>query len=283
MPVVLLSDRGVIEVKGPDAADFLNRLLTNQVPDHPAPQASHAALLTPQGKVLATLLIVRHPEGADGFLLDCASPCLAETLKRLTLYKLRAACTITDVSAEWHVSAHWPAAAHEAIARAQSIAFHDPRHDAMGLRVLSRTRPDISDDRALYEAHRIRAGLAEDGKDFEPNTVFPHEINLDHSQGLDFQKGCYVGQEVVSRMEHRGTARNRMVVIGFTRDSAPTAGAELRAGGPLIGHIGSVGAEGQGLALVRLDRVAKAQAQEHPITAEGKPVTLTLPDWIAHA
>ena len=94
MPTVLLADRGVIEVKGPDAADFLNRLLTNQVPDQPAPLASHAALLTPQGKVLASFMIVRHPHLEDGFLLDCARACLPDTLKRLALYKLRAACTI---------------------------------------------------------------------------------------------------------------------------------------------------------------------------------------------
>ena len=281
MPTVLLADRGVIEVKGPDAADFLNRLLTNQVPDQPAPLASHAALLTPQGKILATLFIIRHPVAEDGFLLDCARACLPDTLKRLALYKLRAACTITDVSDQWHVSAHWPA--QDAPESADVIRVHDPRDPAMGTRLLSRTPPQTQDDMALYESHRITLGLAEDGKDFEPNTVFPHEINLDHSHGLDFHKGCYIGQEVVSRMQHRGTARNRIVVIGFQPDTPPPAGCEVRAGGTLLGQITSVDPHGHGLALLRLDRVADAHNNAQPLTADGHPLTVALPDWIKHA
>ena len=287
MPTVLLSDRGVIEVAGPDAADFLNRLLTNQVPQELAPTnsarlASHAALLTPQGKVLATLFILRHPSKQDSFLLDCARVCLSDLIKRFTLYKLRAACTITDVSAAWHVKAVLTAddAPQDT---SGGIAYHDPRHAEMGLRLLS-PDPTASDNGpAAYDTRRIAYGLAEDGKDFAAGDVFPHEINLDHTNGLDFHKGCYIGQEVVSRMEHRGTARNRIVTIGFADHAPPPAGCEVRAGGLLLGHTGSVGAKGQGLALLRIDRVAEAQANAQPITAGDTPITVTLPDWMNHA
>jgi folate-binding protein YgfZ len=290
MPTVLLSDRGVIEVAGPDAADFLNRLLTNQVPEKSAQKepvaqdsarlASHAALLTPQGKVLASFMIVRHPHQEDGFLLDCARSCLAESLKRFTLYKLRAACTVKDVSDLWHVHAVWPSTQPLTAKIEDSVAFDDPRHAEMGMRILSRHRLASEHDPSDYDNRRIGFGLAEDGKDFASSDVFPHEINLDHTNGLDFHKGCYVGQEVVSRMHHRGTARNRMVVVDFAGENPPAAGSEIKSGALLMGHLGSVGTQGTGLALLRIDRVQEALAKAQELTVNDMRLIPHLPDWI---
>lgn len=279
MPTARLSDRGVIEVAGPDAADFLNRLLTNKVPEQPAPQAGYAALLTPQGKVLADMLIVRHPHATDGFLLDCARICIPETLKRFTMYKLRAAITMKDASDHWWVEAGWaepqPFGPHDE----NRHVFDDPRHSQMGQRAMVSGPSKTDSDGLAYHSHRISLGLAEGGKDFDYGSVFPHEINLDHVHGLDFQKGCYVGQEVVSRMEHRGTARNRIVPVTFAEGQRPADGSPLMAGPLQIGNLGSTNAKGQGLALLRIDRVQEAQAKHQTITAGGMECLPHIPDW----
>ena len=280
MPTALLSDRGVIEVAGRDAANFLNRLLTNLVPEQPAPQACYAALLTPQGKVLADMLIARHPHKPDGFLLDCAQICVADMLKRFTLYKLRADITFQDVSADWAVEADWDAQAPWGSPSETRYVITDPRHPELGQRAfVPKDHHAIVDDSA-YHTHRIRLGIAEGGQDFVYGQVFPHEINLDHVHGLDFQKGCYVGQEVVSRMEHRGTARNRIVPVMFPDGVTPPGGSEITAGALPLGHLGSTSKNGQGLALLRLDRVQDAQAKNQTITAGGCICLPLIPDWV---
>ena len=283
MPTARLSDRGVIEVAGPDAADFLNRLLTTQVPEQPAPQASYAALLTPQGKVLADMLIVRHPQKPDGFLLDCAGISMPEVLKRFTLYKLRAAITLKEASDLWSVEAGWGAAQPFGPQDDTRHVFDDPRHRAIGQRAMVSGPSHPDSDSVAYHSHRISLGLAEGGKDFDYGSVFPHEINLDHVHGLDFQKGCYVGQEVVSRMEHRGTARNRIVPVTLAAGASLAQGTPLMAGSLTIGHLGSTNAQGQGLALLRIDRVEEAKAKQQTITAGGLACLPHIPDWVQQA
>ena len=129
-----------------------------------------------------------------------------------------------------------------------------------------------------YHAHRIALGVPEGGKDFSFGDVFPHEALMDQLHGVDFDKGCYVGQEVVSRMQHRGTARTRIVPLVYLEGSPPAAGSEVTAGGRILGASGS-GAGARGLAMIRLDRAADALAAGETIRAGGLPVRIEKPDW----
>jgi tRNA-modifying protein YgfZ len=270
-----LADRAVLSVSGADAETFLNRLLTQSVPEAGRTQSAYAALLTPQGKVISDMIILRNPHQPDGFLVDCPLAVAPDLVKRLTVFRLRAAVTIEDRSAELGVTALWGGQHPEAGA----IASPDPRLPAMGYRVIGARGQDNTEATRAYHAHRIGCGLSEGGKDYMFGSVFPHEINLDQLHGLAFDKGCYVGQEVVSRMEHRGLARTRLVPVVFPDGFAASEGIEVLAGTLPAGHLGSVTTGGKGLALLRLDRVAEAQAKGQTITAGGVALVPHKPDW----
>jgi folate-binding protein YgfZ len=128
-----------------------------------------------------------------------------------------------------------------------------------------------------YEAHRIALGIPSGGLDFSYGDAFPHESDMDQLGGVDFAKGCYVGQEVVSRMEHRGIARTRAIPVRYD-GAAPAAGAPIMAGERQVGRMGSA-AGGSGLALLRLDRVAEALSRGEPLVANGVLIRPRKPDW----
>ena len=234
--------RGVVRVGGADAAGFLQGLLTNDVQGLAQGEARYAALLSPQGKILFDFLVVAD---ADGFLLDCAREQAAALAARLGFYRLRAKVSVADVSGEVEVAAD---------ASPGDGAYRDPRHEELGWRriVPLGTAPAA----ATYDARRIALGIPAGGRDFAFGETFPHEANLDRLHGIDFKKGCYVGQEIVARVEHRGLARKRIVPLTY-EGAAPRQGAEVKAGDVTLGAMGS-SAEGRGLALVRLDRLAEA-------------------------
>jgi folate-binding protein YgfZ len=238
--------------------------------------AGYGGLLTPQGKILFDFIV--HDAGADRFLLDVAREKAAELAKRLGFYKLRAAVAIADRSDELRVIAAWdgvPTLPEGAIVAA------DPRLAALGHRaiVASDTVPAAGGHTSpsAYRAHRIRLGVPEGGADFAFGDAFPHDADMDQLGGVDFTKGCYTGQEVVARMEHRGTARRR--VIAVAADTAlPPAGTPVMAGDIEIGALGS--SEGsRGLASLRLDRAADATRAGRAITAGGVVLQLTIPAW----
>ncbi|HEX2266153.1 MAG TPA: hypothetical protein VHH14_07700 [Solirubrobacterales bacterium] len=129
-----------------------------------------------------------------------------------------------------------------------------------------------------YHAHRIGLGVPEGGKDFSSSDAFPHEALMDQLHGIDFDKGCYVGQEVVSRMQHRGTARTRIVPLVYLDGAAAEPGSDVTAGQRSLGRTGSA-AGGRGLAMIRLDRAADALAAGETIRAGGLPVRIEKPDW----
>ncbi len=160
-----------------------------------------------------------------------------------------------------------------------SAGTRDSRHPGLGARVIAKKADtgDWGDDDGSYTVARIAAGVAELGPDFAADTVFPHDIGMDFLNGVDFKKGCYVGQEVVSRMQHRGTARRRVVIASSLPNGAG-------AGAPLLVHdreAGTIGQthEGKAVAIVRLDRVPDGAAA----TMGGLPVLLHLPDWATYA
>jgi folate-binding protein YgfZ len=262
MPIALLDDRAVLSVSGPDARKFLQGLVTCDVDALGPGQAAFGALLSPQGKILFDFFVV-CAGGEEAFLLDTAKDQAPALAKRLGMYRLRAKVVIEPAASV--VLAAWDGDSVEGLAR-----FDDPR-GALGQRIIA-AEGTVGGDAAAYEARRIALGIPRGGADFAWGEAFPHEANMDLVNGVSFTKGCYVGQEVVSRMEHRGTARRRIVTAGL--GSAKTApGAEILAGGTMLGTMGSV-ADGRGLASIRIDRLAEARASGLTPTAGGAPVDL---------
>jgi folate-binding protein YgfZ len=275
MNSALLPERGVIRLTGEDAARFLQGLVTCDVEAIPEGEARFGALLTPQGKIIVDFLVVPAPEGmGGGFHLDVPRALAADLARKLGFYKLRAKVTVEDQSDQLGITAFW---GEDMAPEAGGVTFRDPRHPRLGWRVIAPPPLEAFSDTLAYQAHRIALGIPEGGRDFIYGDAFPHEADMDQLAGVDFRKGCYVGQEVVSRMQHRGTARTRVVPVAY-RDHAPMKGLDVMAGGKVLGVMGST-AEGRGLAKLRLDRVEDALAAGEPVTAGGIALSLKKPDW----
>ena len=279
MPTAHLGERGVVRVAGEEARLFLDGLVTCDL-DRVSPASPRfGALLSPQGKILFDFILVEAPdEIGGGFLLEVARIYAPNLVKRLSFYKLRAKVTVEDLSASLAVVAGWGGAAPPD----DALVAADPRLPALGWRAIMRAEDAAAlgdGDRAAYHGHRIALGVPEGGRDFLFNDAFPHEALMDQLHGVDFDKGCYVGQEVVSRMQHRGTARTRLVPIIYLDGFVAEAGAEVTAGERVLGKTGTA-ANGRGLAMIRLDRAADAIALGETIRAGGLPVRLQRPDWI---
>jgi folate-binding protein YgfZ len=169
------------------------------------------------------------------------------------------------------------------------VCYPDPRLPELGLRCISPREPSNAADAfgaelvdaAAYETHRIELGVPAGGPDFAYGDAFPHEADMDQLHGVDFQKGCYVGQEVVSRMEHRGSARTRVVPVAVA-GAAPATGTVVTAAGKPVGVMGSAVA-GRGLASLRLDRVDEALAGGAPLLAGSVELRLIKPTWARFA
>jgi folate-binding protein YgfZ len=263
--VVHLPERSLIRVSGPDARAFLQGVITADINRLEIGAATYGALLTPQGKILFDFFLAR--EGPDRFLIDCALSQTDGLVKRLGFYKLRANIAI-EPDGERQASAvlegHLPG------------AFKDPRPAAMGER-LYQAKPPAGGAPGAYHQRRIAFGFAECGSDFTSGELFPHEANLDQIGGVSFEKGCFIGQEVVSRMQHRGTARSR-VLPARTDGRLPAPGSDIRAGEASIGRVLS-GAGENLLTLVRLDRLADSVTRGIPFTAQGIPLQIRKPAW----
>jgi folate-binding protein YgfZ len=287
--IALLPERGLIEVKGPDAATFLQGLITNDIGEAKSGAALFAGLLSPQGKILFEFFVAPTQ---DGFILDCQNLQTLDLLKRLKLYKLRAKVEIADRSASLAVSALWGGVQAPGAGPDDSVLFPDPRLPGMGWRLIAPTetmrawaaRTGRQEAAASdYEAHRIGLMIPEGGKDYAFGDAYPHEACYDQLHGVDFKKGCYVGQEIVARMEFRKTARSRVVTAESLDGAAlPPPGANLMAGESRVGTLGS-SAGSQGLALVRLDRAEEALAKGVAITVNGIPIRLWRPAWANYA
>jgi folate-binding protein YgfZ len=269
-----LSNRGVVAVSGPEAASFLDNLFTSDASKAGQGRAVYGGLLTPQGKILFDFIVFAD---GDRFLIDIDRNLVADFVKRLGFYKLRAKVEIADLSSERIVVAAWGGAAPPIL---DGPVARDPRNPALGFRAIVPPGADMAPDyseatEADYHAHRIALAIPEGGVDFAYGDAFPHDAAMDQFHGIDFKKGCYIGQEVVSRMEHRGTARRRPVAA---RGVALASGAAITAGDMPIGAIGS--AQGDlGVALVRLDRTQDAIDAGVPLMAAGAPVELSIPAW----
>jgi folate-binding protein YgfZ len=251
---ILLEDRGIIEIAGEEAGKFLHNLVTNDIASLKPGEARFAALLTPQGKILFDFLVFVTADGR--YLLDCPLALAADLQKRLNIYKLRSKLTVTNRSDELEAIA-FPDESEAPKVEAVAIAA-DPR-GPLGFRAIAeKGKIPTSDGRKDYEARRIHAGVPLGGVDFDYGATFPHEANMDLLSGIDFKKGCYVGQEVVSRMKHRGLVRKRVTKY-HAQGGAPAPGEAIRAGDLEIGVTGSRLDE-EGLAMIRIDRLGDALA-----------------------
>ena len=280
MTATHLIDRGVIRVSGENARDFLQNLVTNDLDAVTPDQAGYGALLTPQGKIICDFLIVAIPEGeGGGFLLDTPLLQTADLMKRLKLYKLRAKIALDDLTDATAVIASSDGSL---LPEDAGLVYADSRLPGLGQRAMTDRMgaAEVATGEAdLWHARRIALGVPDGGRDFAYGDAFPHEALLDQLGGVSFRKGCYIGQEVVSRMQHRGTARTRVVPIVFTDGIAAETGAEASAGGKALGRIGSA-ANGRALAMLRLDRVANALEAGEPLLGGGLAFTLAKPDFI---
>ena len=269
-----LPQRGVVEIGGAEAAHFLQNLVTNDIDAIADGGSGYGALLSPQGKVQFDFIIFR--DGTQ-FLFDLPRERIAAFVARLTFYRLRSSVEIVDRSDERDIVA---ARGDASIPASFRLAAPDPRLSSLGIRAIAERGVEVGDappgDAASHHHHRIALGVPEGGVDFTYEEAFPHDANIDQLGGIAFAKGCYIGQEVVSRMEHRGTARRRVVMV--RGDGPLVRGAKLTAADQAIGTIGSV-ADKIGLALVRTDRAGRAFAANAPIIADGNEVTLTIPEW----
>jgi tRNA-modifying protein YgfZ len=285
MKAALLADRGVVKVAGDDARNFLHGLVSADILNLAPGTARFGALLTPQGKIIADFIIVEAPaQDGGGFFLDVPRAVAKPLVDKLNIYKLRSRVMIEDLSEVLGVLAAWNGGGGAIIA--SGLSYADPRLPALGLRVMLPPHRAAGIAGGLgaslveaneYEAHRIALGIPRGGVDFSYGDAFPHESDMDQLGGVDFAKGCYVGQEVVSRMEHRGIARTRAVPVRY-EGAAPEAGAVVVAGERQVGTMGSAAA-GYGLALLRLDRVADALSRGETLVAGGVPVRAIKPDW----
>jgi folate-binding protein YgfZ len=257
-------ERAVLSLEGPEAENFLHNLVTADVLGLAEGEARYAALLTPQGKILFDFFVVKT---AGGYLLDCAASQLEEFTKRLMFYRLRAKVSIAErQDLEVGISPERPAG---------MISYADPRTSLIGWRVLAeKGKLPMGTG---YDAARIALGLADSDGDIGSGELFPHEANFDQLGAVSFSKGCYIGQEVVSRMEHRATARSRILPVTFKGD-APSRGSAIKSADRIIGSILS-SSENSALALLRLDRMAEAT---QPLLTNAVRVRVQKPTWIKY-
>ena len=264
-----LPDRALLRVEGEDWRSFLQGLITQDVETLAPGEIRFGALLTPQGRLLFDLFLIGAP---DGVLLDVDAAARDALKLRLSIYRLRAKVTIA--AAEGGVFALWDTESAGAPWR------RDPRLPALGWRAAGdvATPPPgaVEADAEAYHAHRLSLGVPDPVRDCPSDTTYPIEADFDLLGGIDFKKGCFVGQETTSRMKRRGTIRNRMTPIAFD-GPAPAFGAEVLAGDLRAGEVLS-GADGRAMALLRLDRLASG-----PLTVDGRPARVEAPDWLGLA
>ncbi|MEM1087987.1 MAG: folate-binding protein [Pseudomonadota bacterium] len=286
-PYAYLPHRGVLSLSGPDTIELLERLVTHNVKAWAPGETRYGALLTPQGKIIADYLALRTVEGV---LLDVDKDALPDLAKRFKLFRLRAKVEI-EAREDLFVIAGLEETSHgvRPISGALEV-YLDPRYPGGRLRGLATRESwgawygyhpaEWSVPLDVYHADRIANGVAEQGADFETASIFPADINMDIHAGVDMRKGCFVGQEVVSRMHRRGRIRKRTLTVALPHSDNTLTDTEQHSFSPKVGRISSV--EGaQALAHVHLERLARALSSDEPILLNETPVTIEIPAWLS--
>jgi tRNA-modifying protein YgfZ len=271
MPNTILHDRAILLIGGPESEAFLQNLVTADLNELDKLEARPSALLSPQGKILFDFLISRAEAGA--LRLECRAAVAPDLVRRLMLYKLRAKVEI-GAPQPAKVAVFWDTymGIREPESALVDMRFPGP-HVSRSYDALPEPTEQIED----WHFHRILNGVAESGSDYELGDVFPHDVLLDQNGGIGFSKGCYVGQEVVSRMQHRGTARRRILIVDAGSD-LPPSGTPITVAGRPIGSLGTV-VRRDGLAMIRIDKVAEAMRQSIPIVTGDVALRFEIPEW----
>ena len=272
MPVSNLPNRSLILVSGKEATHFLHNLLTSDIEALTVGELVPGALLTPQGKILFDFLISRS---GDTLILDCRADIAADFAKRLKFYRLRAKVEIA-LQEQALISVGFQVDSGALERDSHSVGRLIDRRFSNSTTVTRKYEAAFGNDSGeeSYDLLRIQNGICEGGRDFDFGDAFPHDVNLDQIRGVSFSKGWYVGQEVVSRMPHRGTARRRVLIA--TGAAPLTARSELTVDGRVIGALGSaIGSAA--LAIVRIDKAKDAMDDAKEIFAGNVPVSLALP------
>lgn len=290
----ILDDRGVLRIAGPEARDFLQGLITNDMNKVAPDRTIYAALLTPQGKFLFDFFIWER-DGA--FLFDCEAEATAALLKRLTMYKLRAKVAIEDASNELGVIAILGEARNkfESDKRLEGAVWSengvsicvDPRLEQIGLRAIlpkadaepwieNHALPSLGRDD--YDAHRLSLGVPKGGADIRADKSFLLESNFDELHGVDHNKGCYIGQETTSRTKRKTELRKRLLPLTLDGPLPPPETPVL-AGDVEIGTLWS-GREDRAIALIRMDRWQKSVEEGKDIVVGEATAVIHMPDWI---
>ncbi len=270
--VIALNDRTILKISGPDAKPFLQGLVTNDVGRLAPGQPVYAALLTAQGKIISDFIL---SQAGEVILLDCAASRAADLASRLKKFRLRAKVQVEEAGASLAVlSASEAPPANLAV---ESAAI-DPRLPDLGWRWIVNAGNSLPQDiehepHASYDRHRIECGVPDSDLDLKPETFFPLDCNFEELQGVDFNKGCYVGQELTARMKHRATSRRRILPVAGAAP-LPPHGTPLRVGemeaGEMLGSQGPIG-----LAILRLDRLGNAGE----VMAEGRSIQVGRPHY----
>ena len=289
-----LPDRCVITVDGPEAEAFLQRLVSNDVTRASDKQALYATLLTPQGKFLFDFFIVRSGET---FFLDCEAERREAFIERLSRYRLRAAVTLADASSDYAVAVLFGQDAlkaadldpHPGVVRRWHAGwmYVDPRLPAAGARMLigqqgidssRKALAALSSDPDHYDDWRLTLGLPDGCRDMIPDKSFLLESGIDELNGIDWDKGCYIGQETTARTKHRTAIRKRLLPVRFAAETVDFD-QPILAGDQEVGVMRSAG-KGRGLALLRLDMWRKAGQSGLPLQVDGQEITVHWPEWI---
>ena len=286
--------RGIIAIDGEDRQAFLQGLVSNDVRRVTPAQAVYAALLTPQGKYLHDLFVGE----VDGrYVIDCEAARRADLVKRLFMFRLRSKVTVSDVGADWVTALLYGAAALAKLglnpvpgqvrALDRGIAFADPRLASLGARaILPRAeaaqiltaagfQPGSDAD---YDRLRLGLGVADGSRDLVAEKAILLENGFDELNGVDWQKGCYMGQELTARTKYRGLVRKRLLPVRI-EGAAPAFGTPLMLGDLEAGEMRSAASDGTlGLAMIRIEHLARAQAEG--LRAGEARLKPFVPDWV---
>lgn len=292
-----LADRGILRIAGEDRIAFLQGLVSNDVAPTAEHRAIYAAFLTPQGKFLHDFFIVEH-DGA--LLLDCEGERRGDLLQRLSRYRLRSRIEIADATSQFVIAAAFNGGeaehAHLASAAAEAgsvkpfgdgLAFVDPRFAAAGLRlVLPRAGADetLRDagfalvEPIAYDRWRLSLGLPDGSRDIAVEKDVLLECGFDDLNGVDWQKGCYLGQEVTARTKYRGLVKKRLIPVQLT-GPVPAPGTPVERAGREVGELRSAAGD-LAMAMLRLDSLQEAGAGEGAFAAGEARLTPRKAAWM---
>ena len=295
---VLLEDRGVVRVAGPDARSFLQGLVTNDVERAVFGRTLYSAMLTPQGKYLHDFFIVVLPDedGGEALYLDCERKRAADLVSKLNAYKLRAKVTIENATDRYRVIAMLGDGPHDSEALhgfegrggpfAGGVCYVDPRYAGVGARALLANtsfgelmEAEFKEQAPeFYERQRIYYGLPDGSRDLEIGKSMPLEASFDQLHAIDWEKGCYVGQELTARTHYRGLIRKRLLPAQI-EGPLPAFGTAIMAGSEEIGEM-RTSFDGYGIGYFRVEALVKAVQADEQVTAGDAKLNVMHPSWL---